>query len=155
VEATPEKLLELVDTPDNTIVPTGAGIEALKGGEPKKVSEVPCRAEEAISRQPEPPSEGIAGEAMTENKQDLPGVVREFAGHYVLERHAELQEFDSNFQARIDVKGPEAVELIKQYCVDRSDHHGEALMFTSGSSDATSINPAYGQHLETAEAKTG
>jgi len=91
----------------------------------------------------------------TNNHNDLPQAVREFAGHYALERRAELQQLDSNYQARIaDAKWPETIELIKQYCLDRFDHHGEAFLFTSGSSDATSINPAYAQHLETAEEKT-
>jgi hypothetical protein len=91
---------------------------------------------------------------MTTNKQDLPQVVREVARN-ALERHAELQELDSDCAARFaDAKWPEDLEIIKQHCIERYDHQGKTFLFTSVSSDATAINPAYAQYLEAAEEKT-
>src|SRR3984885_13134975 len=92
---------------------------------------------------------------MKTNEQDLPQEAREFAQHYANQRHADLLELDSNYHARMaDAEWPETIELTKQYCVDRFDHHGDALLPYSSSSDAASINPLYAQHLETAKEKS-
>jgi len=86
---------------------------------------------------------------MKTNEQDLPQEAREFAQHYANERHAELLELDSNYQARIaDAKWPEILEVYKQYCLERFEHHALALLPTSASTDAASINPLYSEYLD-------
>ncbi len=87
--------------------------------------------------------------------QDVPQQVRQLVERSALEIRAELQQLDSDYQSRFaDAKRPEGLELLKQYCLERFDSCAQALLFTSVSSDAASINPLYEQCLGMAEEKT-
>jgi hypothetical protein len=92
---------------------------------------------------------------ITNNDQELPLEARELLTRYALEEHATLQQLDSDFQARFaDAKSPESLELLKGHCLERFNHHGQAMLLTSVSSDATSINPLYALLLDKAIEKT-
>jgi hypothetical protein len=93
--------------------------------------------------------------AVMKNDQDLPQGARELMERYALEMHAELQQLDSDFQARFaDAKWPENLELLKEHCLQRFNRQGEAMLPASVSSDATSINPLYALLLDKAIEKT-
>jgi hypothetical protein len=85
----------------------------------------------------------------------LPPAAEAAVQHYTLECSAELQRFDSDFQEQFaDADWMTGFALLIKYARERFDLVAEQCLFTSTSSDPSTINPAYEKYLGQLEKKT-